>query len=235
VARHLNVPLIVELREMTDAQAIAAMHSENFNRKDVSPYERGLSYARFLRSGIFKSQEELAKSIGVSPAQVCRLVRLSKLPTVIVDAFRSPVEICETWGLDLIEAWENPNLRPQLTRRARSIAAQSPRLPARCAYRALMMAVTPGRQPVKSNRDEVIKSSAGAPLFRIRRNARAVVLMLPAQSASPANVALIRSSVAAILEKSNDPPRLAHRHRASLALTSRLRDERAVREAYEEA
>src|ERR1700761_9322397 len=46
VAQHLNIPLRLELREMSDQEAIVAMDAENRQRSDISPYERGLSYAR---------------------------------------------------------------------------------------------------------------------------------------------------------------------------------------------
>jgi ParB-like chromosome segregation protein Spo0J len=41
VARHLNMPLQVELREMSDREALVAMDIENRLRTDISPYERG--------------------------------------------------------------------------------------------------------------------------------------------------------------------------------------------------
>src|SRR5258708_5408352 len=47
VTRHLNVPLHVEVREITDRDAIVAMDLENRHRKDISPYERGLSYSQW--------------------------------------------------------------------------------------------------------------------------------------------------------------------------------------------
>src|SRR5579871_4858114 len=62
VARHLNRPFLVEIRELSDRDALIAIDIENRHRRDVSPYERGLSYARWLRSGQFQSQEELAKA-----------------------------------------------------------------------------------------------------------------------------------------------------------------------------
>jgi ParB family transcriptional regulator, chromosome partitioning protein len=43
VARHLNIQLLVELRRLSDVEAIIAMDIENRVRKDVSPYERGLA------------------------------------------------------------------------------------------------------------------------------------------------------------------------------------------------
>src|SRR5690348_8381159 len=39
VARHLNKPLLVELREMTDREVIIAIDIENRQRTDISPYE----------------------------------------------------------------------------------------------------------------------------------------------------------------------------------------------------
>ena len=49
VARHLNLELLVDLRELTDQDAIIAMDVENRQRQDISPYERGLSFALLAR------------------------------------------------------------------------------------------------------------------------------------------------------------------------------------------
>jgi hypothetical protein len=51
VARHLNAQLLVEMRPMSDLEAIVAIDIENRQRVDVSPYERGLSFAQWLRAG----------------------------------------------------------------------------------------------------------------------------------------------------------------------------------------
>src|SRR5579862_9529454 len=56
VARHLNMRLRVELRSLDDRAAIVAMDIENRQRTDISPYERGLSYARWLSQRHFPSQ-----------------------------------------------------------------------------------------------------------------------------------------------------------------------------------
>lgn len=98
VARHLKRPLLVEVREVSDRDAFVAMHMENRLREDISPYERGLGYAQWLRSGVFKSQSEIAQTLNVSASQVSRLLRLARLPAVVVDAFRNSEEISENWG-----------------------------------------------------------------------------------------------------------------------------------------
>ncbi len=53
VARHLNKQILVEMRPMTDREAIVAMDIENRQRLDISPFERGFSYTRWLRMGLF--------------------------------------------------------------------------------------------------------------------------------------------------------------------------------------
>src|ERR1700680_1284415 len=108
VSRHINRSLRVELREMWDREAIIAMDIENRQRADVSPYERAISYAACLRAGHFGSQQELARALKISASQVSRLLSLAKLPAVVVNAFATPFDICEGWGVDLIERMIDP-------------------------------------------------------------------------------------------------------------------------------
>ena len=70
VARHLNQPLRVDLREMTDIEAIVAIDIENRQRADVSAYERGLSFVEWIRSGYFGSQREIARTLGLSGGEL---------------------------------------------------------------------------------------------------------------------------------------------------------------------
>src|SRR5689334_1689624 len=53
VACYLNQPLRVDVRTISDRDGIIAMDLENRLRKDISAYERGASYARWLRDGHF--------------------------------------------------------------------------------------------------------------------------------------------------------------------------------------
>jgi ParB family chromosome partitioning protein len=200
VARHINKPLIVEVREMSDRDAIVAMDIENRQRVDVSPYERGISYAHWLRAGHFQSQDEIARALKVSSSQVSRLLKLARLPSVVVSAFESPAEICEGWGLDLFELLEDPHRRQAIVQKARSIGNASRRPPAREIYQQLMAASVPGRKLKVQIHDQVVKDENGAPLFRIRRRTNAVALLLPAQKLSPELLGSIQQALAAILQ-----------------------------------
>jgi len=77
VARHVNKQIAVDLRDLSDHDAIIAMDIENRLRKDISPYERALSYARWLRTNHFGSQDEIVHALKVSASQVSRLLKLA--------------------------------------------------------------------------------------------------------------------------------------------------------------
>src|ERR1700728_1017132 len=79
VARQLNASLSVELRQMTDREAVVLLDIENRQRRDWSPYERGISFSRWLAASLFESQDDIARTLGVSASQVSRLLKLAKL------------------------------------------------------------------------------------------------------------------------------------------------------------
>jgi ParB family transcriptional regulator, chromosome partitioning protein len=108
VARHLKESLLVEMRDMTDKEAIIALELENGQRLDISPYERGMSYARWLREGYFSSQGEIALALRKSASQVSRLLKLASLPAEVIEAFGDVGAICEGWGVSLANATEDP-------------------------------------------------------------------------------------------------------------------------------
>lgn len=199
VARHLRQDLIVELREMSDRDALIAMDTENRERQDISPYERGMSYARWLRSGHFGSQDDIARALKVSPAQVSRLLKLARLPAVVVDAFPNPLEICESWGLDLIEALDDPARRQSTIQQARTIRNLDPRPKGADVYRQLLAATAKGRRIKTKSHDEVVKDGRGRPLYRIRQLRNSVALLLPVERLPAATLASIRQAVTTIL------------------------------------
>jgi len=200
VAQHVNTPLLVEIRELTDREAIAAMDIENRQRKDISPYERGLSYALWMREGHFESQEEIARFLKVSASQVSRLLRLARLPSVIVSAFGSGSEICESWGLDLADALDDPQRRQATIQCARAITLLPERPRAQEIYRRLLAAAARGRKVRGCSHDEVVSGEDGSHLFRIRFQRSSVALVVPANTVSAQALAKMRRAVAEILQ-----------------------------------
>jgi ParB family chromosome partitioning protein len=173
VARHLNLPLLVELRDISDRDGIVAMDLENRLRQDVSAFERGTSYDRWLREGFFESQDEIAKALQVSPAQVSRLLKLARLPQTVIEAFGNATEICEVWGAELGNLLKDPETERRLLQAARNVAAVAPRPPCAEIYKQLCAAARDNREP--ENADRVVKDELGEELFRIKRQRDSIV------------------------------------------------------------
>ncbi len=204
VARALNVPLDVELRDLTDREAAIYLDIENRHRREVSPYERGMCYMRWIRSGLFSSQDELAQSLKASPSQVSRLLAVAKLPSVIVSAFPSPLDIREMWGVALLNAYADVKRRRALLEGARVIAKESPRPSPDSVFARLTATEGPMRAATKSRAgrgvDEVVRDRAGRPLFRIRRYRQHVAFMVDSRKLSPALYEQIRRSLRTALQ-----------------------------------
>src|SRR6202043_3030463 len=129
-----------------------------------------------------------------------RLLKLARMPAVVVGAFDSPRDICERWGLDLAAALEEPERRQRILQKARAIgAAVHERPSAQDVYRQMLAASVQGRKVRLPVHDEIVRDSAGCPLFRIRRQNNSIALLLPIGKVSAGALDDIRESVAAIL------------------------------------
>lgn len=201
VAQHVNKPLAIELRQLTDMEAIIAMDIENRQRRDISPYEQGLCYARWLRGKHFNSQEEIAQALKISASQVSRLLRLARLPAVVIGAFETPLDICETWGLDLADAWDDPERRASLAEKARSIPKSESRASPKEIFSQLIANTAKGRPVKVTSRDEVVTDDRGRSLFRIRSRGKWVALLLPLNDVSSAVLQEIRENVTGVLQR----------------------------------
>jgi ParB family chromosome partitioning protein len=212
-ARHLKMPLLLELRELGDREALAAMDAENRQRQDISPYERGVGYRSWLQKGVFGSQEELARALHLSTSQVSRSLRMARLPAVVVDAFRDPGQIRECWGLAILDALDDPGRRPATLRAARTLASLSPRLPAGEVVRRLLCCLALGRKSSAGRRDRVVPGHDGSPLFRVRHQSQAVALVFSAAKLSRYHLERIESRLTTILlAAEGSPQRPATQH-----------------------
>jgi ParB family chromosome partitioning protein len=207
VARHINRPLLVDLRDISDKEAIRAMDIENRQRVDISPYERGLSFARWLRGGHFSTQTELARALNVSPSVVSRLLQVARVPTVVVNAFEDPRAICESWGIKLMQPLDDADKRAAIVREARLVVSESPRRAPEHVYRRLLAAAAKGRRLSASRRDEVVRDKGGGQLFRIKYRRDSISFVVAAEKISTQAKEAIRSAVAEILEKQPTPVR----------------------------
>jgi ParB family chromosome partitioning protein len=201
VARQLKKPLAVKLQALSDRDALIAMDIENRQRVDISALERGRSYTRWLRAGYFASQDELARTLRISSAQLSRLLKIARLPSVIIGAFATPADILERWGLELSDAWGDPLRRAGLAAAARQLGAQSPRLEPRVIYQRLIAADRARSRRSAPSRDLVVTSRDGKALFRVKHQHKAVVLWLPHTTTLPHVLQEITRHVADVLQR----------------------------------
>ncbi len=201
VAQELGIDLLVECRDIDDRSALIEMDIENRVRQDISPYDRGLAYKRWLSGGYFPNQIALSKALGISTAQICRLLRYAELPAVVVAAFASPREIREEWAGMLAKQCQDGTTRQQILTRAR--AAQSlPEAPsAQAVYEALLYGA--GRARKKVSRDNVIKNAQGTPLFRVAYRSRTVHLVIARERLDIKMLDVITEYVTRALEASS--------------------------------
>lgn len=201
VARQLKKPLAVKLQALSDKDALIAMDIENRQRVDISALERGRSYTRWLRAGYFASQDELARTLRISSAQLSRLLKIARLPSVVIGAFASPADILERWGLELSDAWSDPRQRAALAAVARHLGAQWPRPEPRAIYQRLITADRARPKRAIPSRDLVVTSRNGKALFRVKHQRKAVVLWLPHTTTLPHVLAEITRHVADVLQR----------------------------------
>lgn len=200
VARHLNVPLLVELRDISDRDGIVAMDLENRLRQDVSAYERGTSYDRWLRDGYFSSQDEIARALQVSPAQVSRLLKLARLPQAVTEAFGNATEICEVWGAELANLLKDPESERRLMQAARNIAAVAPRPPGSEIYKQLCAAARDNRESRAT--DRVVKDERGDELFRVKRQRDSIVFSVSMDILCEESLDRIEREIAGLMDPS---------------------------------
>lgn len=70
-----------EVRELTPAERIAINLAENVRRKNLSPVDQGHAVNKLVATGMKKS--DVAKMLGVSPAQISILTAVTTLPAKI--------------------------------------------------------------------------------------------------------------------------------------------------------
>lgn len=202
-AQHLGIDLLVDVRAFDDRVALIEMDIENRVRTDISPYERGRSYRRWLSGGFFHNQAELAKAVAVSEAQVSRLLRYADLPAAVVDAFHSPNDIREEWAVTLAKLCAQPKSRELVLSRARACGMWVRDASPQTVFDTIINGRGSQSPPPCRSRDDVVKDAEGRPLYRVGFRAKSVHLILPRQNITPATLQRINHQIAPILAASS--------------------------------
>jgi ParB family chromosome partitioning protein len=110
---------------MKDVDLFVEMERENREREDLSAWEQGVMYMRALEQGLFPSAKQLAAAIDRDLGNIGKAMALAKLPSEVVRAFGSPLNLQFRWATALKDAHQRD---PEgLLAAAREIASNEPR------------------------------------------------------------------------------------------------------------
>ena len=104
-ALELGLPVLALIEDDLNEQSLfIEMDRENRNREDLSAWEQGTMYARALQRGLFPSLRQLSVAIGIDHSNVSKAIAITQLPTEIIEAFGSPLDLQFKWSTRLKEA-----------------------------------------------------------------------------------------------------------------------------------
>lgn len=131
----LGIPVLAIVEDASEQELFVDMDRENRLRADLSPWEQGVMYAKALDKGLFPSNARLASAVGRDTGVIGKALALARLPSSVVDAFPTPLEIQYRWAKPLTD-WllSDPET---ITHRARELKAAKGKLSAREVFEFL--------------------------------------------------------------------------------------------------
>jgi ParB family transcriptional regulator, chromosome partitioning protein len=115
---------IVDADASETRDLVLKMYRENEERYDLSAFEKGRMFARWLSAGLYGSQRELAAAIGLGEAAAAKYLAVAELPPEILAAFGDERSIPMSWGPTLSQAVKTN--RTAVIRSAERLAQRKP-------------------------------------------------------------------------------------------------------------
>jgi len=132
----LGIPLLVMIENVDEKRLFIEMDRENRQRKELRPYEVGVMYARALDEGLFSSMRKMADEVDIDQSQLGKAISLARLPSDVVNAFLSPLDLQYGWASELVAAMqENPEAVLSV---ARAIQSEQPRADSKAVFNRIV-------------------------------------------------------------------------------------------------
>ena len=155
----LGLPVLAVVEDLSEQQLFEQMERENRARKDLSAWEQGAMYARAIDAGLYPSNRQLALAIGRDLGDVGKALALARLPAVVIEAFRSPLDLQFRWAKPLSDTQQrDPD---GLLARAKALKARAGDRSPRAVFEALVTAVDQGVGRSNPPPDIVVKGKGG--------------------------------------------------------------------------
>lgn len=158
---------------MKDVDLFVEMERENREREDLSAWEQGVMYMRALEQGLFPSAKQLAAAIDRDLGNIGKAMALAKLPSEVVRAFGSPLNLQFRWATPLKDAHQRD---PEgLLAAAREIATKAPAATPAEVFAALTGRGRGGRQDETASTEWKDDDGKRIALLTIDRRGRATL------------------------------------------------------------
>lgn len=131
-----ELPVLALVVAMDDRQLFLEMLKENETREALSTYDKALMLQKSMQAQLFRTQAELAKSVGMQASVLSRYIRLAELPKELVKAFKSPRDIRINWVAALADAYDRDSAT--VLEKARAFGSSHEPRDARSVYSALI-------------------------------------------------------------------------------------------------
>lgn len=100
----LGINVLAVIEDLDDAELFCQMDRENRARASLSPWEAGVTYAKALDEGLFPSARKLSEAASIDLSQLGKALSLARLPSDVIAAFPSPLDLQYRWATLLIPA-----------------------------------------------------------------------------------------------------------------------------------
>lgn len=159
--------------DMKDVDLFVEMERENREREDLSAWEQGVMYMRALEQGLFPSAKQLAAAIDRDLGNIGKAMALAKLPSEVVRAFGSPLNLQFRWATALKDVHQRD---PEgLLAAARELSAKLPAASPAEVFSALTGQGRVGRQGETTSTEWKDDGGKRIALLTIDRKGRATL------------------------------------------------------------
>ena len=188
----LGLPVLSLVEPATDLELFAAMDRENRLRENLRPYEQGIMYARALDEGLYPSMRKMSEDLGVTQGTISKATALARLPTIVLDAFSSPLDLQYRWATDLTNALQK-NTEAVLAA-AQVIHGESPRPLATQVLKRLLASVSDSPGITPHNAPVMLTGSAGQSA-EIQVNAKTQTMSITLTYIEPERLAQVQKVI----------------------------------------
>lgn len=154
---------IVDAAVAETRDLVLKMYRENEERYDLSAFEKGRMFERWIAAGVYASQRELAAAIGLGEAATAKYFAVAGLPQEILAAFGDERLIPMSWGPTLSQAVKNNETA--VLRSAERLAQRKPLATPDVVLRTLAAAGAGKKSDHRgTNREESVRIGGRIPL-----------------------------------------------------------------------